>query len=409
MLTPEVFDPSGPGVGKQMMLDWLRINHPKTPVRGDLKKFEVAKIVRAMQPQFFPTPDIPPVPPPVSENGSPSTISVATSVENVETHRHPSGIESQDVHTVNSNSMAVTAGDVRPAKRFVSFTEPRLKKRNATDTRAFQAIDPPGSPKPAKVVFKKSKETERKTPSVSKKRKPILDKRDGDERRELKALEELPPLTSMVTSSSKYSDSISCLNLNSATKNWTDSDRDVKPSLPGSIPLKMKETPDLIDLANIDYFSIENLVIGNDIPAITNTGVTRSGADVFVLERQREEKFLALEESMSQLTKKLDENQLAQDKHQKDQTLAFHMIEQSITLVEEKTEVIETLNKKVNSLEGRVTQLIERVNTLCNELQTQEDVIERLMRLEDGDVSDEQEDIEDKDGLENADYNSDDC
>lgn len=43
-------DPRNPSVNKQTMLDWLRINHPMTPIRSGANKAEVAKIVRDVQP-----------------------------------------------------------------------------------------------------------------------------------------------------------------------------------------------------------------------------------------------------------------------------------------------------------------------------------------------------------------------
>ncbi|EGG06090.1 uncharacterized protein MELLADRAFT_63663 [Melampsora larici-populina 98AG31] len=43
-------NPSNLSVNKQIMLDWLRINHPMTPIKSGAKKAEVAKIVRDVQP-----------------------------------------------------------------------------------------------------------------------------------------------------------------------------------------------------------------------------------------------------------------------------------------------------------------------------------------------------------------------
>lgn len=48
-----VLDPDNPSVNKQTMLDWLRINHPKTVVRSKANKDEVANIVRGVQPHIF--------------------------------------------------------------------------------------------------------------------------------------------------------------------------------------------------------------------------------------------------------------------------------------------------------------------------------------------------------------------
>lgn len=52
-----MLDPSSRGMSKQIMLDWMRINHPQTPIKSGLNKNDVAKIVREMQPEYFPDPD----------------------------------------------------------------------------------------------------------------------------------------------------------------------------------------------------------------------------------------------------------------------------------------------------------------------------------------------------------------
>lgn len=46
-----IMDPSSRGMSKQIMLDWLRINHPQIPIKSGSTKTEVAKIVREVQPQ----------------------------------------------------------------------------------------------------------------------------------------------------------------------------------------------------------------------------------------------------------------------------------------------------------------------------------------------------------------------
>lgn len=50
MSNPVALNPDAPGVGKQMMLDWLRIHFPKRAISGSLQKSDIAKIVREMQP-----------------------------------------------------------------------------------------------------------------------------------------------------------------------------------------------------------------------------------------------------------------------------------------------------------------------------------------------------------------------
>lgn len=46
-----MLDPSASGVTRQMMLDWLRINHPKSPVSDSVTKTILAVMVREKQPE----------------------------------------------------------------------------------------------------------------------------------------------------------------------------------------------------------------------------------------------------------------------------------------------------------------------------------------------------------------------
>lgn len=50
-----LLDPSAPGVSKQMMLDWMHINHPKTTIRPRIDPASLAQLVRSVQPEckFF--------------------------------------------------------------------------------------------------------------------------------------------------------------------------------------------------------------------------------------------------------------------------------------------------------------------------------------------------------------------
>lgn len=43
-------DPDAPGVGKQAMLDWMHINHPKIPIKTGASREEVARKVKEVQP-----------------------------------------------------------------------------------------------------------------------------------------------------------------------------------------------------------------------------------------------------------------------------------------------------------------------------------------------------------------------
>ncbi|KAH9820787.1 hypothetical protein DFH28DRAFT_1079550 [Melampsora americana] len=53
---------------------------------------------------------------------------------------------------------------------------------------------------------------------------------------------------------------------------------------------KIPQPRDLMEFSDLDLFETENTLIGRDIPSITNTPRTVSGVDIFLLERQREEK-----------------------------------------------------------------------------------------------------------------------
>lgn len=49
--SPKCFDPDAPGINKQVMLDWMHINHPMTPIKSGSSRDEVAKKVKEVQPQ----------------------------------------------------------------------------------------------------------------------------------------------------------------------------------------------------------------------------------------------------------------------------------------------------------------------------------------------------------------------
>lgn len=46
-----LLDPSAPGVSKQMMLDWMHINHPKVTIRPRIDSIGLAQLVRSVQPE----------------------------------------------------------------------------------------------------------------------------------------------------------------------------------------------------------------------------------------------------------------------------------------------------------------------------------------------------------------------
>lgn len=48
---PELFDPSAPGVTRQMMIDWMHIHHPMTKLRPRIGINELSDLVRGEQPQ----------------------------------------------------------------------------------------------------------------------------------------------------------------------------------------------------------------------------------------------------------------------------------------------------------------------------------------------------------------------
>ncbi|EGF98176.1 uncharacterized protein MELLADRAFT_113731 [Melampsora larici-populina 98AG31] len=53
---------------------------------------------------------------------------------------------------------------------------------------------------------------------------------------------------------------------------------------------KIPQPRDLMEFSDLDLFETENTLVGRDIPPITNTPQMVSGVDIFLLERQREEK-----------------------------------------------------------------------------------------------------------------------
>lgn len=309
-----MMDPSAAGVTKQMMLDWLRINHPMTTVFSHIRKARVAEIVREKQPEFFadPASDAPAVIPGGSQSDTLNPFQTGITVPEAEIteqqaelhdslHEVPRPLTVSGRHAKRSCSPTSSG---KPSKRSTSAWPVPSEGGSQLSSAPEHHVKRPASltpyeplskrvnigdqgPLPRKPPKKDRKKLRQSYPSSGPSRSSHLDSPktasvvngsdinllDRSSLEDLNALlgYEVAPMDSSTTSNVVRFGSVP-----NETQNITNT-----PENPGM--------RDLIDFSGVDLLSVENLVITEDIHLRKIPTLVKSGVDVFQEERRRAE------------------------------------------------------------------------------------------------------------------------
>ncbi|EGG00659.1 uncharacterized protein MELLADRAFT_93101 [Melampsora larici-populina 98AG31] len=397
MSNPVSLDPANPGVGKQMMLDWLRIHYPK----------------RVMQPHLFP----PPKNPSLTKLGVTQSGSNAASSNSEADGSQPvtdcSGPGLQDQKSLVSEtrrsrmpSKLVSAETVHLGKRSVSFEgKPQSKKRIAKGVRAVQpsivhtlkqpkkqVVDDGGDAEAPKALEASASRILNISPYIPKSGKPYLNPKAflDNNQNNLQLAHPTPPAKS---------------NLEETYEKLIDVQSDVN-VLPSTEAIESDR--DLMTFSQGDVFKTENIMTGSEICPITNHGKQLTGVDVFLRERQQHNKLFALEETVAILTRKVDTAKklasevLAGQAKVKSQAQfatdsALHELQESMVFLEKKISAFDDVKDQVTSLQFEVSRLRARLDKAHDELQTQEEIITKLMSLQETSDNEESGDDEESD------------
>ncbi|EGF97266.1 uncharacterized protein MELLADRAFT_86116 [Melampsora larici-populina 98AG31] len=275
-----MLDPGAAGVTKQMMLDWLRINHPKSPISSSISKSEAAVKVREKQPKFFPDPksdrpamfihqDL------IFRNG---TDRANNQLRPPSPHETKPVLPQPDAEIPLGNQFkrsASPSSSTRPSKRSNISTKELSRqmgsiKKNVKDKKRKQvAFSPKAMQAPTQAVSSK----------------PVVNVMEEETQRDINALQhyEAPAMSPSASHMVK------------------------SPLVEQQpIPPTIQPMDDLIDLSDGDILSVGNLEI--DIPPLKlPTSKVKSGVDVFHEERARADKTVGvLEASVSELSNRIE-------------------------------------------------------------------------------------------------------
>ncbi|EGG11097.1 uncharacterized protein MELLADRAFT_92472 [Melampsora larici-populina 98AG31] len=426
MARSEMFDPSAPGVTKQMMLDWLQINHPMSVVSSHTVKSGVAEIVRKKQPEFFPNPmsDAPGLMPdtsnPVSEFQVDMPVSTVYPSSSDSPHLAITPEEPVNQRDFPTSSVPLKASvtqlgppisSAKPLKRAtfaLPVNLPQELLRSSTSSEG--QLKRPGSPTPNGQVSKRANLdnvglSQSRSKPVKKEKKrvaksyPVLgsskpshqiphksttglydsctDLLDTVNKEDLKALRsyEVEHMKSSSTStgiqsSSKMMESNGLINT---------------PDTP--------EMRDLIDLSGVDWLGVEDLAaITEDKQKHRITASTiKSGVDVFHEERRRAEIAVSgLQDSVSQLLKRMDAVeqtsvasiiQNERQRYEQDRAL-----EEATRRLDNQAKCIDDLKDTVSGLKEQLHLLQRQCDKYEQDIQTQERCIVRLMQHDVGEA-----------------------
>ncbi|EGG00679.1 uncharacterized protein MELLADRAFT_93076 [Melampsora larici-populina 98AG31] len=384
-----VLDPDNPAVNKQIMLDWLRINHPKTPVSSKANKGEVADIVRKSQPHIFGDPNSPAGPSTQPPNQVyPSLESLRVSSPAVGQHFQMSEnllkrSASADLDVPHPNQRIANIGEI-PGKRIKAATDAefgesgesskikgkksRGKKPKSTKIKTRGTLKPvgsdgvPGVPQPQPLPIS-----------------PISSLSDEEERLELQGLKQTisAPLVDISGAPDSFpSPQVSIIAPGiKSRKPFVNpcTTKDFFTPNPSTSQLKINKSKDdhttdeldLIQFSDTEIFDIGNLVIGRDIPTIGmqehfSPSKKKTGVDVFQEEQRREQKVKSLEERLAHLETSIDilekkaSNSLFQEMQQHQSNA--DAIAKNTSLLEQAKEEITVLQDKVETLDT------ERIN-----------------------------------------------
>ncbi|EGG01638.1 uncharacterized protein MELLADRAFT_91904 [Melampsora larici-populina 98AG31] len=350
--------PSSRGMSKQTMLDWMRINHPQTPVKSGITKNEVSKMVREMQPEYFPDPnsEAPAV------DLTPGTQTPGLFAPLFETSTTP--IHSTSSSAQENASVPITA-HLEPPPDLESSTNIKVKKkRTASDElncgRFFKRSDIGDA-------------TILPDPSQSRKKDKVLSRPSKPQRTQLKGTN-----LNRVTSATSMSKSI---------------------NIPVKIEALVKaenHVPPLIDMSETNWMDSPNPVNGHDIPPIEMPPASvsgkslksKSGVEVFQEERRQAQKIRELEDAVEQLRVRMETNEksdlsaLAEEMRQDE---AIRLLTVRVGGLEHKIEDIRQLKDSVTNLKSQLTDLCAQMSTIVEDIKVPEEVIKGLMSLDEDD------------------------
>ncbi|EGG08366.1 uncharacterized protein MELLADRAFT_84929 [Melampsora larici-populina 98AG31] len=328
----EMFDPSAPGVTKQMMLDWLRINYPKFPVISSTRKSSVAEMVRKKQPEFFPNPqsDAPGVMPGNSDtlNGFQTTMPASPQSPSTPAIEHEQPVNQSDTSTSSQFDQPVLPQEVpkppialehqvkrsgspsysaKPAKRATFVLHELALPVNLPQEPRHPSIPPErerqlkrsGSPTPNNQLSKRAHlgdegPSQLRRKSSKKEKKRVAKVFPFSQSNKTSHLEPLKSTPAVHNSCIDLLDSASTEDLKALQSYEIESIKSSKTSngIPSSSKMtgindliKSPETPemkDLIDFSGVDLLGVEDLpAITEDIQARKKTtSTTKSGIDV---------------------------------------------------------------------------------------------------------------------------------
>ncbi|EGG05592.1 uncharacterized protein MELLADRAFT_87857 [Melampsora larici-populina 98AG31] len=409
------FDPSGPGVSKQMMLDWMHIHHPKTPIRPRIDPVSLAQLVRSVQPNHFPdsASDVP-----AHATGSTSNIDASISTKD---QPAPTTIEINSPTATSQYPKLESLRNIQDLKSFKPPTPPFFKL-NTVGRQGKRVASSEVKPSPNGTELSTSSDVRGPSSKISKKKKAS---------EVLIFQSSLYPTTSTEAAIHQIHPSSPGHSIPNTALTFADDEKDLKDlhntlSLP-ALPLQrtisklnvpkrnaIKKPPasdhiqhrtvsqkppdsestgieDLIDFSDTHCMDVGNIVLGKDIPSISPTtvnGKKRSGVDVFKEERGREERICRLESSITQILQ--DVGQLSADVlHAKmqleDQAQKIQMLETDNQSLKRTAQLTNTLKPKVTQLESQVDTMRRQVDIDHEEIATHSQILEKLMASDDDD------------------------
>ncbi|EGF97152.1 uncharacterized protein MELLADRAFT_87577 [Melampsora larici-populina 98AG31] len=399
---PDIFDPSAPGVTRQMMIDWMHIHHPMTTLRPRIGTDELSDLVRGKQPAFFPklTSHVPALATldtaskPVAESSKHGNITQSHTTNTKQNTLSP--IETVQHHPPKINTLHESL--IKKTKPVSSSPSPSLLRKRGV------ALDTGSENGPSvkhvktgesKVSLESKVSRVRKTSTAHKKKitpKPSeIDQGPSDttqsEISKTKAVKFEESENTLITLSNLEPEISSA-----ATSGTVKIKHRIRIPPKPELPATTNEVMDLIDFSDTDILDTGNLVIGKDISPIsfdtsTNTptavkGVKKSGVEVFLEERSREERICALEGSKAQMAEKIEMNSKTLFQHSMRLEEIDHSVshlQTNVNRLDGEVSVISTLEAKLETLQNQVIDLRQQLNIARDDISTHEDVIARMM------------------------------
>ncbi|EGG00782.1 uncharacterized protein MELLADRAFT_92930 [Melampsora larici-populina 98AG31] len=374
------------GMSKQIMLDWLRINHPQVPIKCGSTKTEVAKIVREVQPQYFPDPasDTPAIDPTAGTFSPGSLISSVSSIP----------LPPEDKPSVPLTP-SITFSPPPPRSETVAKIGAQ-KKRSATNEldheRLFKRSEPGHSitsiPEESSLLKK-----EKRHSKSGKLQRHMLNGVSHNRTNQGKVVSKSDPVAVGIQASESPQNRMPPL--------IDTSKKAVSKSIPTAVEPQVSKNhtndiPPLIDLSETNWMDTPNPVVGQDIPPIEiplqfvsgKTCNKRSGVDVFQEERNRAQQIRELEEAVEHLRLKLEMNEKSDltvlaDEMRRDEEV--RLLQVCVKQLEQKVGDFESLEATVTNLQSEVTHLRKDLTAAAEDIRGHEDVIARLISMDDGD------------------------